>query len=536
MPRVVRRAPLFQRILSHLNPFDYFLSISTDIDSYDWDALQLALGDPLGIGLNILAAVARANANAFRGRYEDDVFSSGYSRSASWAGGISYLLRLVSWMIVALSIGNAFYAMTRKRRYRLFESNIEVEPATPHARRVRVDSSPSDFNSPVAIFKSMKETLTNDPASRAHPDEARDVWEVSVWDPTPLSLALLAYLSPVHIAVYFLSFPITPTYTYTASGVSSSSTILTVLATQILLTIMLRWLQTAFTQQAKDLRIIHREVLHEYDTKFVQPRVNIRKRDVAIQCTESSDFRGPGVEAFTPALDRQGFRIAPNPNYAPLTWESGSMGPSDRIPPDSVRRSSDYGFGAWGTGGGRSSTARSSIADEKPLMKRMRQPQFKPAPTTTASSDTDRYFSTPAVSTPLPENPGNRRMTSSFTSTTSTATGTGDEGDDNDFSSTTPHLLSRRKSTASSSRDENRKPSSSSTSVSTTRGRPSTTTTKNPATVGINGMVNWSREQSRGLSPSKAQSPLKGARGVRASTYGESLGTPLGTPVRRRYY
>lgn len=160
MPRVVRRAPLGQRILGWLNPFDHLLALSTDIDSYDWDSLQHTLGDPLGIGLNILTAVTRANADAFRSRYEDDVFSyaSGRGgRGATWAGGLGYLvceskpredgllacapdweagdggswfgiqLRLVSWAMVAVSIINAVYASQRKRQYRLFESNIEVK-------------------------------------------------------------------------------------------------------------------------------------------------------------------------------------------------------------------------------------------------------------------------------------------------------------------------------------------------------------------------------------------------------------------------
>lgn len=161
MPRVVRHAPLSQRIAGWLNPFDHLLALSTDIDSYDWDTLQHTLGDPLGIGLNLLTAITRANADAFRSRYEDDVFSyaSGRGHGSTWAGGLGYLVcesklredgflactpdlgalengggslfgiqfRIISWAMVLVSIVNTVYIFQRKRRYRLFESNIEVK-------------------------------------------------------------------------------------------------------------------------------------------------------------------------------------------------------------------------------------------------------------------------------------------------------------------------------------------------------------------------------------------------------------------------
>lgn len=299
-----------------------------------------------------------------------------------------------------------------------------------------------------------------------------DVWEVGVWDPTPLSLSLISYLSPVHVAVYFLSFPTVTAHGYAASAsTSSASTIFTVLATQISLSIMLRWLQAAFIQQAKDMRIINKEVLHEYDTKFVQPRLNVRKRDAAVQCSRADPANSDSVEFYTPAFDRQAFHTAPNPNYAPLTWQSGAgLGDrSDRsIPPDSIRRSSTALFS-----NGLSTSRRSTMAPEDaetPLMARtkMRQPQFERL---TANAGTT---------------PGRR--------TTSMSTGPDDYTDD----------------------------------------RARSTMRNTSANVGVTGLVNWNREQNRGLSPSKASTPLKGGRSIRASSYADSLGTPLGTPRHRR--
>lgn len=219
------------------------------------------------------------------------------------------------------------------------------------------------------------------------------------------------------------------------------------------------------------MRIINKEVLHEYDTKFVQPRLNVRKRDAAVQCSRFETGNPDSVDFYTPAFDRQAFHTAPNPNYARLTWQSGTgLGDrSDRsIPPDSIRRPSTNVFS-----NGLSTTRRTTLGPngaETPLIARtkMRQPQFERS-TTNAGAALGR-------------------------GTTSTATGPDDYTDD--------------------------------------RGR--NTMRMSTPNVGTTGLVNWNREQNRGLSPSKASTPLKGGRLIRASSYAESLGTPLGTPRHRR--
>ena len=43
--------------------------------------------------------------------------------------------------------------------------------------------------------------------SRAHPDASKDVWELAVWDPTPLSLRMFCMFSPGHVLVYWLFLP-----------------------------------------------------------------------------------------------------------------------------------------------------------------------------------------------------------------------------------------------------------------------------------------------------------------------------------------
>ena len=164
-------------------------------------------------------------------------------------------------------------------------------------------------------------------ASRAHPQEGRDVWEVSVWDPTPLGLKLLCLFSPVHVLVYSMFLPTAPLDPTPSLTYFKTFLLVSVVSAQAL------FLRHNFEQQQKDKAIINREVLHEYDTKFVHPNLNPPVRDVGTQTpparksarhSADGDTRDarvgpltPEVETYTPhTIINRGFHISPNPSYA----------------------------------------------------------------------------------------------------------------------------------------------------------------------------------------------------------------------------
>lgn len=74
MPRLVRRQPLAERIQSYLNPWDFLLWLSESIDGYDWDQLEKEWGLTLGVTLNLIFLVARANSGSSGSEAIDDVF------------------------------------------------------------------------------------------------------------------------------------------------------------------------------------------------------------------------------------------------------------------------------------------------------------------------------------------------------------------------------------------------------------------------------------------------------------------------------
>jgi hypothetical protein len=86
---------------------------------------------------------------------------------------------------------------------------------------------------------------------------------------------------------------------------------------ELLLSSQLLLLQTTFSQQEKDTAIISKEVMSEYDTKFVHPRLNPLARDVGTQFTGPDQEQSNEVQLHTPAvIIKREFRTNPNPNYA----------------------------------------------------------------------------------------------------------------------------------------------------------------------------------------------------------------------------
>ncbi|PBP24114.1 hypothetical protein BUE80_DR005000 [Diplocarpon rosae] len=355
MPRLVRRRPTIQRIKDYLNPGDFLLYVSEEFETRDWDSKQFAT--PLALVLHISLLIARANTGTSLGSGQDDVFGDDYSGT----GWLSYIATLVVWTLSIFSITNATYTFTRKRHYRLFELDIDQSQSTPSAQRVRVDSSPVS-SSPLRLLTSILGDTSAE--SRAHPDATRDVWEIATWDPIPICLRLFCFFSPGHVLVYWLFLPIV------AADPRPSVTVFTTILLQVLLSSQLCILQVYFSQQEKDTSIIQKEVMSEYNIKYVHPRLNPLVRDVATQYSDAgtgTEYEGDGeVDIYTPSVIlKRGFRTNPNPNYA------------KHVDPDNStvisRQSSPAPFYTRSAFNSRESTPLTGTTPRPPI----RQPQFR---------------------------------------------------------------------------------------------------------------------------------------------------------------
>lgn len=231
--------------------------------------------------------------------------------------------------------------------------------------------------------------------------------------------------------------------------------------------------------------------MHEYDTKFVAPRLNTLKRDVGVQTYNVETGTRASVDCYIPSFIRQGFKTAPNSNYAELTLQ-GQASPFKCIPATPSL-----------------STYNSPLQTRGPL----RQPVF---------------------------GTGNmRRTVSSGTS----MRGSGDGGSGFDDTGRRDAGYGHRYGLShdgplddvgmNRSRDTGYGSGSSSMNRSFDDPNEGPRVHRTNSNVGMHGLVNMSSQNSRSLSPSKMGSPVKRGSTVRESSYAGSLGG-LGTPGRKR--
>lgn len=81
MPKFVRRQPLIERIKAYLDPADWLLYVSEELDTNGWDHLEKEWAIPIGIALNLVFLIARSNQHKQSTTY-DDVF--GEVKGAGW--------------------------------------------------------------------------------------------------------------------------------------------------------------------------------------------------------------------------------------------------------------------------------------------------------------------------------------------------------------------------------------------------------------------------------------------------------------------
>jgi len=80
----MRRQSLIERTKSFLNPLDFLLWLSEEFETSGWDHLEKEWAIPIGITLNLVFSIARANVNTGSRSY-DDVFGDA-TEGLSWVG------------------------------------------------------------------------------------------------------------------------------------------------------------------------------------------------------------------------------------------------------------------------------------------------------------------------------------------------------------------------------------------------------------------------------------------------------------------
>jgi len=88
-PRLVRRRPLAGRLKEKLNPGDFLLWISEELNSDEWQDALKDWSTAIGLACNFVFLVARANSRPTS--YGDDVFADFESKLGS--GWLAWFVR-----------------------------------------------------------------------------------------------------------------------------------------------------------------------------------------------------------------------------------------------------------------------------------------------------------------------------------------------------------------------------------------------------------------------------------------------------------
>jgi len=95
--RLVRRTPFISRLKAYLNPWDFLLWASEELNGNDWDDFYRQWATPIGILFNVVFMAARANSSGTKRGRGDDVFGDFHERSGSgwliWFVGLNGLTR-----------------------------------------------------------------------------------------------------------------------------------------------------------------------------------------------------------------------------------------------------------------------------------------------------------------------------------------------------------------------------------------------------------------------------------------------------------
>jgi hypothetical protein len=147
---------------------------------------------------------------------------------------------------------------------------------------------------------------------RAHPDKTRDVWELKVWDPYPATLRMFCLFSPGHVLIHMLFLPLP------MLDPRPSVTVFKCFLLQVILSAQLLLMHSRFSQQSVDTAVIQKEVMHEYDVKYVHPRLHPTVREASTQVSiNDGKIDEEEITIGTPTtMIQRSFRTHPNPNYS----------------------------------------------------------------------------------------------------------------------------------------------------------------------------------------------------------------------------
>jgi len=240
-------------------------------------------GTAIGVTLHIIHLLTRWTGRSKAPLDDDSVWVEmsneldfGEDNTWNWSTPVAFLLLVIATL-------NAAYLFARTKTYHL---HLRPDPApSPHATFVPSETiehaePPSPLERVLSLLKfaigGIWRLLIG---SSLSPEDAlqdmqniRKVQQLNVWAPGDLERYLFAVYSPAHALVWTVF--------------SASNWVISLLLMGVL-TLQLYALTFSYEALLKDRMIISAEVMHEYDEKFVNPRLHVVKTDACVMTHEA---------------------------------------------------------------------------------------------------------------------------------------------------------------------------------------------------------------------------------------------------------
>ncbi|KAH9050765.1 hypothetical protein EDB84DRAFT_1584972 [Lactarius hengduanensis] len=172
-------------------------------------------------------------------------------------------------LIIVASL-NALFLFTHTKLYHL---HLQPDPvSSPHARFVSAPADSPSFSTRVAHAHMERVSRILALPSWHNVFGGPRVQELEVWTPSEGELMLFCVYSPIHVFLWML---------WNTGNWIMMAAVMAAISFQV------RVLTTTYEALIKDRAIIAAEVLHEYDEKFVSPRIHPVRRDACVMTNEA---------------------------------------------------------------------------------------------------------------------------------------------------------------------------------------------------------------------------------------------------------
>ncbi|KAK9728366.1 hypothetical protein K7432_001155 [Basidiobolus ranarum] len=276
MPRYVKKRPLSERVKNA--PQDWIMQLLEEYETFDWEGLQLALSWPTALALNglyvFVKAIRSIDSTPDVSKLKPVRDSAFIQRTRdTWLGdSIHFWLDVFEFVLIAISLCNTAYLFSQRKSYQLMNTDPKDSLTSPNIRRTDLDYEAPlwSLNFPGKFLYPLWKRF-----GRSGRRANREIFELSMWNPYVFSLNIFCWFSPPQVAIMWAM---------------DGHNFHYFLPIAFLVGVQIQFICNVYSTLLKDKQILFGQVYHEYNTKFVNRRVFVKKFDQCTSTETQADF------------------------------------------------------------------------------------------------------------------------------------------------------------------------------------------------------------------------------------------------------